>query len=179
MTRYTQALGECAANSHSSFSGRRQGLRNFHARSGKAYQKLDTGRTFSTGYTLPNEIIALTLRWARAKNGPVCRAKGTDYAVVMLSQAGEMTNGMPVQSASSVIRATESSGDNILWAPICRQTLLLSGRMPGCRRFPMICVTFNRTRPGPGISIALADVDLAAFCLRSRETEAESVDWPE
>ncbi len=39
---------------------------------------------------------------------------------------------------------------------------------------------FNRTRIGPGISIVLADVDLAAFLpIRSQETKVESVDWPQ
>jgi hypothetical protein len=102
------------------------------------------GRNVCHGYTA-NEIVALTLRWARASD-PACWAKGTDYAVFMLSQAGDMTNEMPAQSASRVIAATKSSGE-IFLDPLCRaQTVLLSGCMPGCRRFPMTCVT--STEPG-------------------------------
>jgi len=90
-------------------------------------------RTVCHGYTA-NEIVVLTLRWERASD-PACWAKGTDCAVFMLSQAGEMTDEMPAQSASRVIPAVKSSGE-IFRAPLCRaQTVLLSGCMPRCRRF--------------------------------------------
>src|SRR3954452_18395191 len=124
MTSYTQALGECAANSLSSFSWQTSGTAQFPCSSGKAYQKLDTGAKRFPRDTLRTKSLPSLCVGREQKSGPVCWAKGTDYAVFMLSQAGEMTNETPAHSASRVIRAPKASAD-ILWAPICR-------RRPSC-----------------------------------------------
>jgi hypothetical protein len=57
---------------------------------------------------------------------------------------------------------------------------LVVGMHAGVQTLPDDLCDFNGTRLGPSISIALADVDLAAFLpIQSRETKAESVDRPE
>ena len=108
--------------------------------------KSRTGAQRFPPVTLPTKSWPSLCVGRAQKSGPVCCAKGTGYAVFMVSQAGEMTNEMPAHSESSVIRATESSGRYLVGSYLSSQTVLLSGRMPGCRRFPMICVT--STEPG-------------------------------
>lgn len=98
------------------------------------------GATFSTGY-IANEIMALTLRWARAKKRSCLLRQG--HRLRRLHAVAGGRDDQRDAGAQRIKRYTRHGivGRYLVGSYLSSQTLVLSGRMPGCRRFPMICVT--------------------------------------
>jgi len=128
----------------------------------KAYQKLDTRVQRFSPDSAANEIIALTLRWARAKKRSCLLGQG--HRLRRLHAIAGGRDGPRDASAQRIQGYTrhEIVGRYLVGSYLSSQTVFVRthARM---QALPDHLCDFNRTRPGAGINIALATSTLQLF----------------
>ena len=136
----------CAANSLWSFSWQTSGTPQIPCSVRRGLSKAGhRGATFATGCTA-NEIIALTLRLARAKKRSCLLGQGhRPRRLHAVAGRRDDQRDAGEQRIKGYTRH-EIVGRYLLGSSVSSQTVLLSGRVPGRRCFPMTCVT--STEPG-------------------------------